>query len=110
MLAWLMGIVIGFIFSALIGVNKVGTEPTLGSNFILLGKNGCYHIHHWISNTAIIVLIILTILLCKGHFTPVIQFIIGLLLGSSIEDLHYRDWRQVSVSCNVVRTENSRFY
>ena len=64
---------------------------------VLIAKDSCYHIHHWMWMTVLIGCVII-----GKHMTNDYIFygIIGLWLGSCLEDLLFDDWYVVKNNCH----------
>lgn len=77
------------IFSA----KREGEQPKIGFNVLIPMQNGdCFHLHHWLSFTILLVAIILVYWL-KGYSFKSIYFqaFSGFLVGGIIEDFKYSD-------------------
>ena len=82
----------------LIAEPKQGTNN--GVNLLFYGGNSyCYHIHHWIWSTFLIIIVVLSILLSKGVFTPYIIVILGILSGIILSSLKYSDSFSIKQKC-----------
>ena len=77
----LIGLVIGFLFWKLVSGKHEGDEIGRSIRFTL--KNYYIHIHHWIWCSVILIL-----LLAINYHNPLI---IGILIGSIIQGLMYKD-------------------
>jgi len=76
-------VVVGFVFWTLFA-GKCEGDKLEKHSFRILINNYYIHIHHWL--LALICLVILFI--CNIH----LDFVYGLLIGSIIQGLTYKDW------------------
>jgi len=64
---------------------------------ILIANGACYHIHHWMWITLLVISMIF------GRYTTndyIFSCVIGLWLGSCLEDLLFKDWYIVKNNCH----------
>jgi hypothetical protein len=63
---------------------------------ILIVNKNCYHIHHWITFTIFIILMLI------GKFTNnyILTGIIGLLIGGILESFLFKDTFKIKNNCN----------
>jgi len=80
----LIGILFGFIISQMISGKHSGEKGMFGSLKISLSNKKYLHIHHW--------LIALSFIIFYKNFLPSYPFIFGLLFGSFIQGLTYKDF------------------
>ena len=98
--SFIVGIIIGFVLFYIFGAKKEGEKPKFGLNMILYRGNGnCVHIHHWVFAAIIALIITATVLSTCKTFNPTIIFVFGFLLGSSFEDLLYKDFSKFNQKC-----------
>ena len=83
--------ILGFILAY--QVNYKSTTPQ--ALYLIWDKN-CYHIHHWITYSILIILLLL-----YKHYSIDIEYLfIFFLIGLSLEDFLYRDVLKIRVNCN----------
>ena len=63
---------------------------------ILIAKNNCFHIHHFITFSIIILSMLFGYYISGTYLFLVIAFMIGL----SIEDLLFKDWYIIKNNCH----------
>ena len=64
---------------------------------VLIAKGACYHIHHWMWMTLLVASMILGRYISNDY---IFSGIIGLWLGSCLEDLLFKDWYIVKNNCH----------
>ena len=84
--------IIVFLYAVKINYDKV---PSFKEELKLYWGKSCYHIHHWITYT----LFILLILLGKTHINYIINTLIAIFLGFICEDFLYRNIFQLRIHC-----------
>jgi hypothetical protein len=98
--SFIVGVIIGFVLFYIFGAKKEGDKPKIGLNMILYTGNGnCVHIHHWVLAAITSLIITATVLSTCKNFNPIIIFVYGFLLGSSFEDLLYKDFTKFNQKC-----------
>jgi uncharacterized membrane protein len=81
----ILGIIIGFLFWKIFAGKKEGDK--LERSFRFLIGNYWIHIHHWISCLALLILCL--------FLNIYNSFFYGILLGSILQGLTYRDWHVI---------------
>ena len=76
------------------------------NELVLIWKNKCYHIHHWITYS-IIIASLYTNLILDINYIHIITFF---LLGLVAEDLFYRDILDIREQCSKTFTLSSSVY
>jgi Na+/H+ antiporter NhaC len=92
----LVAIIIGFTLAYLLNYKSVKTGHKL-QELILLTKGNCYHIHHFM----VLSIIILAMLFGKYlNNDKALFIIIALLVGISLEDGLFKDWNVIKNNCH----------
>ena len=98
---------IGFLIAFMVNYNVKKTGHQL-QEFILFINEDCYHIHHWIIFSLIVICIL------AGKYiknNTIIYMIIGLLIGASLEDTLFKNVFKIKNHCHqhkIVKNIESR--
>ena len=76
------------------------------NELVLIWKNKCYHIHHWITYSIIIASLYSHMLLDINYIHIITFFLLGLVA----EDLFYRDILDIREQCSKTFTLTSNVY
>ena len=96
-LLWVFcAIILGFTILYFLNYKSTNSGYKLQELILLIAGN-CYHIHHYM----VLGIIILAMLFGKYlNNDKVLFIIIGLLVGMSLEDLLFKDWKVVKNNCH----------
>lgn len=92
----IIAILVGFILAYFCNYKVVRGGYKL-QELVLLFKGACYHIHHYISCSIIILAILFGRYIKNDN---VLFIIIGLLVGCSLEDGLFKDWYLIKNNCH----------
>jgi uncharacterized membrane protein len=97
--------IIVFFFGLAIAYLNNYKEPTK-NELLLIWKNKCYHIHHWITYSIFIAALYSHLFLNIKYVHVITIFLIGLVA----EDLFYRDILKIREQCSKSFTLTSNVY
>ena len=86
---------LGFIIAYYFNLKKGRKKQNLQELILLINKN-CYHIHHFITFSILIIFM----LIGKYISNKLLLIIISFLIGLSLEDLLYKDWNIIKNNCH----------
>ena len=97
--------IIVFLFGLAIAYHS-NFKSSTKNELVLIWHNKCYHIHHWITYSIIIISIYLNLYLPREFIYLITIFLLGLIA----EDLFYRDILKIREPCSKTFTLTSNVY
>ena len=91
--AFALGLLAGLAVFLLFGGRCTGCVPAAGNLILQTRADGGRHLHHWVLFSLLGLLVLVTVLLSSGSFTPPVTFLLGFALGSVLTGFRYRDWK-----------------
>ena len=96
-------IIIVLILGFVLTYNRIHTDTTKLQELVLFTNNTCYHIHHYIWMSIIVILIILDRNIRDKKY---INIILAFLIGSSLVDFLFKDWMLIKNNCHKKKIIN----